>query len=104
MAQFLFKFANDFKLLAGGTVCIPNGGGETFRFNGCPLASNRRLKRDRASRPRPAYGDPVVHRRSGRPDNLIGRGIGPELRTRPPTPFVAAIVAIEADECARRKA
>ena len=43
----LFKFANDFKLLAGGTVCIPNGGGETFRFNGCPLASNRRLKCDR---------------------------------------------------------
>jgi hypothetical protein len=43
----LFKFANDFKLLAGGMVCIPNGGGETFRFNGCPLASNRRLKCDR---------------------------------------------------------
>jgi hypothetical protein len=42
-----------------------------------------------------------VHRRSGRPDNLIGRGIGPELRTRPPAPFVAAIVAIESDECAR---
>jgi hypothetical protein len=32
----LFKFANDFKLLAGGTMCIPNGGGETFRSGSAP--------------------------------------------------------------------
>jgi hypothetical protein len=75
--------------------------GETFRFNGCPLASNRRLKCDRGEPlSTRLWGSECTVDRAG-PDNLIGRGIGPELRTRPPAPFVAAIVAIESDECAR---
>jgi hypothetical protein len=97
-----FKFANDFKLLAGGTVCIPNGGGRDFSIQRVPAGIEPEIKAlPRRGALDPPMGDPVVHRRSGRPDNLIGRGIGPELRTRPPAPFVAAIVAIESDECAR---
>jgi hypothetical protein len=83
MAQFSIKFARDFKSLVG--LC--RGASETTRPQRGALES--------------PYADPLVHRRSGRPGNLV---VARRWRTRPPAPFVAAIVAIQADDWARRVA